>query len=677
MPVINILSPHLADMIAAGEVVERPASVVKELMENAFDAGAKNVIVEIRNGGTTYIRVTDDGCGMSPEDAGIAFLRHATSKLRDEAGLDSISTMGFRGEALAAISSVSKMEIVTRLKGTNEGTRLLLDAGDISDMNSYGCPEGTTVICRDLFFNTPARLKFLKSDRSESASCSSTALRCALGRPDVSVKFIRDGEEEFFSPGDGKTDSCLYALLGREEASTMFSCSGTWSDGLRLTGYVSSPAHGRGNRAHQFFFVNGRNIRSATIQAALEQAYKNTLLSGRYPSCVLYVEIGFNNVDVNVHPTKMEVRFGSEKTIFDLVYHTVRDALETEDTLASSSLAPAKAVPSGNFYKTMSIDEFRSKKEKLYHAASEPAPAQPSGPKPAVQPKAAVSFAPAKPAMQKESVPPKEVKEVPRAETKYQITLPENDFFASPAISQESQAVIPEYQASVEHLLVKDAQASEKSTDFMPEAAPVEKNVENSVQNVESIAASPYKILGEAFHTYIIIEQNGELILIDKHAAHERIIFNRLKEKEGSISSQYLLSPVTMKLSPEDSEMILQNRDLLDRLGFEIDLYGDCDFIVRGVPADISPSDVVPAIEEVCEKLKCGNSPDPSSVRDEILHTVACKAAIKAGWNTQPSELEKLAEHVLSGEIRYCPHGRPVSAVITRSDLDKLFKRIV
>ena len=303
MPVINILSPHVADMIAAGEVVERPASVIKELVENSFDAGARNITVAIEDGGATCIRVTDDGCGMAPEDAGVAFLRHATSKLRDERGLEAISTMGFRGEALAAISAVSEIELTTRRRGDREGTRVALTAGDIQDMGPWGCPEGSTMTVRRLFYNTPARLKFLKSDRSEASACLQAALRCALGHPEVSLRFLRDGKEEFFSPGDGRMDSCVYALLGRDVAKDMLPCE-SQMDNMAVRGFVSSPAAGRGNRGAQYFYCNGRYIKSALLQSAVEQAYKNTLLTGRYPACVLYLELGYGSVDVNVHPAK-------------------------------------------------------------------------------------------------------------------------------------------------------------------------------------------------------------------------------------------------------------------------------------------------------------------------------------------------------------------------------------
>ena len=642
MSVINILSPHVADLIAAGEVVERPASVIKELLENSFDAGAKHVTCEIRDGGATYIRVTDDGCGMAPEDAGIAFVRHATSKLSDESGLEHISTMGFRGEALAAISSVSHMELITRQKDAPEGTRVLLEAGDIEEMSPFGCPEGTTMICRNLFYNTPARLKFLKSDRSEASACITAAMRCALGRPDVSVRMIRDGKEEFFSPGDGKLDSCVYALLGREEAASMLACSSA-SESLSLSGFVSSPAEGRGNRSRQFFFVNGRFIKSTLLQSAVEQAYRNTLLVGRYPSCVLYLTLSFSSVDVNVHPAKTEIRFGSEKQIFDFVYQAVKLALASEDRLTpvgkkEASVPPdseVKAAPLSAVQNTISsapADDSLTSRE----AASE-VDTVPPFPAPDISVRQPVEYA------------------IPS-------DLPERAF--SVPLNRPSEEPSSVFHASEVAYQTRISLADEK-------------NVENSVQNVESPAVPNHKILGEAFRTYIIVECNGELILIDKHAAHERMIFDRLKAAGRSVTSQMLLIPAIVHLSLEEMELLSRYGELLTQLGFEIEPYGEKEVIVRGVPAEMSTADVAASVEEICEKLRSSNTPDPSGVFDEILHTVACKAAIKAGWDTQRSELEKIASAVLSGQVLYCPHGRPVSSVITRKDLDRLFKRIV
>ena len=632
MPMIHILDPHVADLIAAGEVVERPASVVKELMENAFDAGAKNLTVELRSGGATYLRVTDDGCGMSPEDAGVAFLRHATSKLRDEHGLESIATMGFRGEALAAISSVSRVELTTRRRGDESGTRVLLEAGDIRDMLPAGCPEGTTMIVRDLFFNTPARLKFLKSDRSEAAACVLTALRCALGRPEVSVRCLRDGQEEFFSPGDGRIDSCVYALLGREAASKLLLCSGE-NGGVKVTGYASSPSAGRGNRREQYFYCNGRFIKSALLQAALEQAYKNTLLSGRYPSCVLYLDMSCAAVDVNVHPAKTEVKFSEEKTVFDAIYYAVLSALAGEGRSAAVEPTPGTrkmAEPKPDFYRSMSAADFRAGGYTAKPATPTPRPAAPvsapSWPRPTALREGGQE------SQLRLDLPLRPAREEKRPEAL------ENTGFSAPAGS---------------------------------------KIVEKPVQNVEKLVLPDHKIVGEAMKTYIIVELGEELLLIDKHAAHERMNFDRLRAQERHIMAQSLLVPVTVRPAAEDAELLEQNSELLSELGFEIDPFGERDYIVRAVPADMDAGEVGPALEEICEKLRRGRSLGEQQVWDEILHTVACKAAIKAGWDTTEEERERIVEEVLSGRVKYCPHGRPVSVTLSRKDLDKMFKRIV
>ena len=650
MPVINILSPHVADMIAAGEVVERPASVIKELVENALDAGAKNITVAIEDGGATCIRVTDDGCGMAPEDAGVAFLRHATSKLRDERGLEAISTMGFRGEALAAISAVSEIELVTRRRGDREGTRVTLTAGDIQDMGPWGCPEGTTMIVRRLFYNTPARLKFLKSDRSEASACLQAALRCALGHPEVSLRFLRDGKEEFFSPGDGRMDSCVYTLLGRDVAKDLLSCE-SQQDNMSIRGFVSSPAAGRGNRGAQYFYCNGRYIKSALLQSAVEQAYKNTLLTGRYPACVLYLSLGYGSVDVNVHPAKTEVKFSGERQVFDLVYHGVLSALAGERPGVQARPAPEvkaeKAAPKGDFYRSMSAKEFR---DSGYSVKSPAAPQR--------------SAAVITPPVNRQSIrTPREEPEV------FRLRAPQAPFQTSLDLPPAANPVpFPSISTG------NDGKSLENTGLSQPEAA---QGVENSVQNVESLPLSDHKIVGEALKTYIIVEQGDTLVFIDKHAAHERMIFDRLKQQQRPVMSQGLLCPVTLRLSGEDGELLETNGELLSELGFELEPFGENEYILRSVPADIRPEDAKAAVEEICEKLRRGKAPDPDAARDEILHTVACKAAIKAGWDTEERELEKLVEAVLSGQVKYCPHGRPVSIALSRKDLDKQFKRIV
>ena len=643
MPVINVLQPHVADMIAAGEVVERPASVIKELVENSLDAGAKNITVEIRGGGATYIRVTDDGCGMAPEDAGIAFLRHATSKLHDEKGLEAISTMGFRGEALAAISSVSKIELNTRRRGDASGTRVVLEAGDIQEMFAAGCPDGTTMTVRDLFYNTPARLKFLKSDRSEASTCQLAALRCALGHPEVSIRFIKDRNEEFFTPGDGKQESCVYSLMGRDMATQMLRCTGE-NNGIRVTGFVSSPAYGKGNRSAQFFFCNGRFIKSQLLQAAVEQAYKNTLLTGRYPACALYIELGYGSVDVNVHPAKTEVKFSEERKVFDAVHYAVLSALAGERQTAEIKLSESTKNAVGakpDFYQSMSAETFR---ESGYAA---PKPVQP-------QPAAAATAVSALRPPVSAARPVQPVQMSLRAEPAEYETEPK----------PENSRILPEKPEKSETVPV--------FSQDMPAKA-----VEKPVQNVESRPIPDHKIVGEALKTYIIVEQDDKLILIDKHAAHERMIFDRLKAQEREIMAQNLLIPVTIRPNGDDMDAITENAALLYELGFEIEPFGERELIVRAVPADMDAGDVPAAIEEICEKLRRGKCPDAQSARDEILHTVACKAAIKAGWDTHPKELEAVVDAVISGQVRYCPHGRPVSVTLTRKELDKQFKRIV
>ncbi|MBR0040144.1 MAG: DNA mismatch repair endonuclease MutL [Oscillospiraceae bacterium] len=629
MSVINILSPHVADLIAAGEVVERPASVVKELVENAIDAGAKNVTVEVRGGGAALIRVRDDGCGMSAEDAGIAFLRHATSKLRDERDLEAIGTMGFRGEALAAISAVSKIRLTTRQKGAESGTLVTLEAGEITAMQPCGCPDGTVMEVRELFYNTPARQKFLKSDRAETTACQAAALRCALAHPEISFRFIRDGEEQFFSPGDGRQDSCLYALLGRAVAADMLKCTGE-NAGISVSGYVSSPSAGRGSRALQFFFCNGRAIRSQLLQAALEQAYKNSLLTGRYPSCALYLTLSCGSVDVNVHPAKTEVKFSDERAVFDAVYYAVLSALAGEErTKAPSGELPASVKPKEGFYQSMSAADFRAGG---YAAAPAPKSPAPAGAK-----AASGSWKPTG---------------LRAPDMQWQEKL---DLRGAPSTPSAPKTLAP-------------------TGDSGPAGSRI---VEKAVQNVEKPRLPDHKILGEAMKTYILVEQGEELLLIDKHAAHERIIFDRLKAQDREIMAQSLLAPVTLRPSGADAELIEQNASLFASLGFEIEPFGVSEFVVRALPADVDAADVAPAIEEICEKLRRGLAPRPEEARDEILHTVACKAAIKAGWDNSPEELERLVEAVLSGAVKYCPHGRPVSAALTKKELDRLFKRIV
>lgn len=702
MSEINILSPHVADLIAAGEVVDRPASVVKELMENAFDAGAKTVTVEIRRGGCTYIRVTDDGKGMAPEDAGIAFLRHATSKLEDERGLESIGTFGFRGEALAAVSAVSRIEMTTRQTGAPSGVRMTLTAGDIQEMYETGCPEGTTMIVRDLFFNTPARLKFMKTDRAEGSACVQAAMKCALGRPDISVRCIKDGKEEFFSPGDGRIESCVYHLLGRDLAKSMIECIPV-DDNIRVTGFISSPAEGRGNRTNQFFFVNGRAVKSAVMQKGLEMAYRNRLLTGRFPYCVLYVETGYGNVDVNVHPTKAEVKFSNEKAVFDAVYYTCLEAVGREDRLNQEAQQqkywkdnddfynqhghyPAKSVTltaeqmkdplegisyddSGKIIPTEDGRErerydipLQLKQNYMLHDKSDIAPAvqfdRPAGAQP-------VKMAP-------EVLEPAVQNEIARTEEETESLAPEPEGLKVPEVLLTIEDVRKSEQAVPEMILGTEAKEL-----FSQEKIPEPEPVWTEESELAEVRAEPFRVVGEVLNTYIVVEHGDKMTLIDKHAAHERIHFDRLSEYKAEAPSQMLLVPEVLRLSRDDYQLVWENIGSFENLGYELEQFGDDALMLRSVPADIDPADGRASVEQLCETLRSGRAVTYEQVRQELLKTVACKAAIKAGKSSQPEELAALTEAVLTGKVKYCPHGRPVSVTFTRTELDKQFDRIV
>ncbi len=660
MPNIHVLSPHVADLIAAGEVVERPASAVKELLENAVDAGARTVVLEIRAGGRDYIRVTDDGVGMAPEDAGVCFLRHATSKLHDARGLEAIGTLGFRGEALAAISAVSRITLTTRARGADMGVRMEVNAGEIESMEEIGCPEGTTIVVRDLFFNTPARQKFMGSDRSEGAACVQSALRTALGRPDVSFRCLRDGQEEFFSPGDGTAKSAVYALLGRDAAAGLLNVS-TENEGIGVKGFVSVPGYCRGNRSAQYFFCNGRPIRSRSLQAALEQAYKNTAMVGKFPGCVLYITLPNGLVDVNVHPTKAEVKFAREKAVFDGVYYGALSALgeksapQVMSAQPQSPAAPTKA-PGANasanarqdFFRSMNSAQYRkeymSGEKKSAPAVRERAPYRTEAHGSAssgVPVRTYTPFAPAK-------------TEEPERET--------------PA---------PKMPAPIKEPAAEPPKSVEPPKPSEPEGiVPPAEEPKQTVLD-ESFEKEPVRYIGEAMHVYILLEQGDRLLIIDKHAAHERILFDRMRLNEKPLMPQDLLTPQTFTTDPEGASLLEENAGLIARLGFELEAFGESTFVVRTAPADLDADAAVPLLEELVEKLREGRSLSAGDVWERLAATVACKAAIKGGWATEKEELLVLAEKVLAGEVTHCPHGRPVMTVLTRAELDKRFGRIV
>ncbi len=668
MPTIRQLDPHVADLIAAGEVVERPASVVKELMENAIDAGANAVTVEIAHGGMSLIRVTDDGCGIAPDQCRTAFLRHATSKISSEYDLEAIGTLGFRGEALAAIAAVSRVELLTN-QGQGLGTALTLEGGQVMEQEEAGCPKGTTMLVRDLFYNTPARLKFMKRDSAEGAAVFAVVQHLALSHPELSVKFIRDGKQELLTPGDGQLKSAIYAVLGRDLALGFVPVKGS-GENMEISGFVSLPTCCRGSRSYQHFFVNGRYIKSRVMMAALEEAYRNQKMVGKFPGCVLHLTLRPNSVDVNVHPTKTEVKFQNEQQVFATVYHGVLAALNADKTRPQAvvkSVLPRQDTVTPN---QTSLRDFTAVTASHGTVTTPPA-AVVSRPQTTPSPFRRVTpldqVAPSAPAAEKPLlVQPERAKSV--AQEKARPVVAER---AVPVDTQEKKAPAPQPAPVVE-----EAVEEEKPIPVAEE--PVE---ETSAPAAEPEPApqptqeEPWVVRGELFHTYIMVEQGDKVVLIDKHAAHERVNFDRLKAQNYQPMVQELLTPITLTLGPQERQALLDGQEVLEGFGFQLEEFGSGSLAVRAVPDYLETGDVEPTLLELAKKLRLTGWADPGAARDEVMHTMACKAAIKGGQRNDPQELERVAGLVMGGAVKYCPHGRPVAIELTRGELEKQFKR--
>ena len=656
MASIRKLDPHVAELIAAGEVVERPASVVKELVENAMDAGASAIVVEIRRGGMGLIRVTDNGCGIPASELPTAFLRHATSKLRTAADLEQIGTLGFRGEALAAISAVSRTEILTRTQEASLGASLTLEGGVSGRVEEAGAPVGTSICVRDLFYNTPARMKFMKKDSAETAAVNGLMQHLALSHPEISFRFLKDGTEVLHTPGDGNLLSAIYAAQGRDFAQGLIPVEGCGGD-TAVSGFVTAPLKGRGSRSMQTFFVNGRFIKSQLLTAALEEAYRNRLMKGKFPGCVLSVTLPAAGVDVNVHPAKTQVKFAREQDVFHAVYYPVKDALDQERT-PEPSPAPAEQVlhPRQDFFRQMDAKTFREQQT----GKADPVP--PITPKPAGRPALdqlpSVLRTPAAPASGRALQPRRESigwNTELRSRTPVADSVPKETFYQRP---QREEIAPPE-------------QKVEKP--FSP-AIPQDAAELPGQERLDQGQAAPWRIAGEILHTYIICEDEAENVwLIDKHAAHERVNFDRLMASQEPPMSQTLLQPVAAELGREDAVLLLEHLPLLERLGFTCEDFGDGTILVREVPADLDAEETASTLEAFAEDLRSGRSPQER--RENLLHTMACKAAIKGGWTSDPAELQVLVEKVQSGEIQYCPHGRPVAVKIRKYELEKRFRR--
>lgn len=633
---INKLPKNIWELIAAGEVVERPASVVKELLENSIDAGATDITVEIQNGGVRYIRITDNGCGIARDDVPLAFVSHATSKISSAQDLDAIMTLGFRGEALSSVAAVSKTEIITKTRDEEVGTRMEIFGGEQVSLDDAGCPNGTTIIIRELFYNTPARMKFLKSDKSEAMAVAGIVDKIALSHPEISIRFIKDGRQTLCTDGTGELKNAIYSVYGDEFSSSMIPVLYELN-GMKIKGFVSKPFYARGSGSMQLFFANNRYIKSKTASAALNEAYKNSIMVGKYPACVLFIEMIPELLDVNVHPAKTEVRFSNEKAIFELVYYAAKNAISND---ASRPQAQLKSKPVSDILQPP-IRE--AEQTDLYSLNSEAATDKPP------------VFSSGPVINTEENIP-----------SRIQLNTPERVTYKK-----------YNYEDEID-LSVKTAEAFSNpfdDDDDDDETVYSENPNKDIKKGVDSEVA--FKYLGEAFKTYIFAEYNGKLAVIDKHAAHERKLYNKLKKDNGSNGSQLMLKPCTVVLSKEEYVAVTENLEMIRSAGFEIDDFGDGAVIVRACPLNLENEDVTQLITEIAGYLTQNKRDILPEQLDWVYHSIACRAAIKAGNKQTDYELIEFTKQLLSDEsVRYCPHGRPVLIELTKYELDKQFGRV-
>lgn len=686
---INVLPRHIAELIAAGEVVERPSSVVKEIMENSIDAGSKNVTIEIKHGGITYIRITDDGCGMDAEDVRKAFISHATSKIATEEDLAGIGTLGFRGEALASIAAVAKVEVMTRPDGDVMGTRYSIEGGEEKELSEAGCPAGTTLIIRDIFYNTPARMKFLKKDVTEGNSVAGVVDRIALSHPEVSIRFIRDGKQQLLTPGNGKLGDTIYAIFGREFAMGLLPVDYSLS-GVGVRGYISKPVASRANRAMQFFFINGRLVKSVTAMSAMENAYRDSIMVGKFPACVLHLAMPNECVDVNVHPAKTEVRFANEKQVYEAVYYAVKSCLskdfsKPEVRLSQSSrqsdlLKPPVKEQKGEQIR-MTAAEYREKFA------------------PKSENKKESTFIEQKPVIKESTFVSDTKKEIPKSEpVKEEVKETKKSFFVADSskpsyktdtFADGSVSTLADYDRKLSQTRAEKVNNEERT---QPEKIEVNQSTDDdnikeqfphlvsqtkeepTVQKETSVPT--FRIVGEAFKTYIFVECEGELLIVDKHAAHERMIYEKLK-RETEHFSQVLLKPVTITLSKEEYSVIMENLEEFSKAGFSVEDFGFGTVIVRETPMELDSESITEIVCELAAALASNKIDVRSSKTDWLYHSVACRSAIKAGEATTDYEMKKFIGELLKNpDIKYCPHGRPVMIKMTRNELEKSFGRI-
>ena len=695
MSEISVLSKEVSELIAAGEVIDRPASVIKELLENAIDAGATVITVEIKNGGRTYMRVTDNGKGIAPEDLPTAFLRHATSKISKKDDLDSIMTLGFRGEALASICAVAKVDVMTKRREDSYGTHYSIEGAVEKTSEQCGCPDGTTFVVRDIFYNVPARLKFLKKDTSEANHVADLVTKLTLSHPDVSFKLIRDNKAEIITAGDSKIYSAVYSVYGREFANSMIEVDYTWQ-GIHVYGYTVKPLSAKPNRKLQNFFVNSRFVKSKACASAIEEAYRNNIMVGKFPACVLYIDVPPNTIDVNVHPTKIEVRFSDERLIHEAVYFAVKNCLMEKDEPNELKLENRRNFTDHELYDFPPEDksvqlEFAVEEETLPDAdkvlqeiASQPVP------------KPVQSQSVPEPVASKEiplPVPPEPKPYQPKITKVENIPIDEEDrksgedlFLASleepvpqPVPKKPEKITVEEINKALQEMPLPEAPAEEEKNDsfhFINDRS----FIRSVVQEVKKEPEKPKPVvIGELFKTYVVAQVGDEMLLMDKHAAHERYIFEKIKGDISELETQMLLEPVMVMLSYEEFDALAANVDKLERLGFEVEPDVAPTVAVKGVPIILgdleNPTDIITELAR--NFIQCRNDPQ-LEIFDDLYHSIACKAAIKANDNNSTIELQALLNAVYGNEnIRYCPHGRPVLITLSKKDIEKQFRRLV
>lgn len=709
MGVINVLDKHIAELIAAGEVVERPSSVIKELVENSIDAGAKNITVEIKNGGTTFMRVADDGCGIYRDDIKKAFLRHATSKVKTANDLDTISTLGFRGEALASISAVSRLQVITKNENEEIGSCYEIEGGDEISLEEAGCPTGTTFVIRDLFYNIPARSKFLKKDVAEGNAVSALMDKIVLSHPEVAFTFIRDGKQVLRTFGDGKLLSAIYSVFGKDFAKGLIPVDYTL-DSVTVRGYISKPINSRPNRNMQNFFINGRFVKTRTGMAALEEAYKGSIMVGKFPSAVLQLTVPYEIIDVNVHPAKIEVRFINERPVFDAIYHAVKTALQQGDERKQIHFKENTA-----FNEIKKVNPFNNAQAVFAKAENTPVE-KPIKPIERIEP--VLKNSEPKPYNPFDELDLKDEKTKPVSIDNLKMSDSSNpfDIYSKQAIKRNSELEnkkaefskqklekaeqlilkatqqeesLPNQEITVDDLTAEsmetpiETEVSKEEVKPLEDVKPLKEISENKTDNNDSLTELPkeqtkLRFLGEAFNTYIIVEKNdNEVLIIDKHAAHERIIYEKLKADSGSANVQYLLTPITVTLDKIDYDAAVSNLDMFAKCSFDVEDFGNGTLLLRSAPQYLAATEIADCITEMSGYIASGKKDIYTEKMDWFYHNVSCRSAIKAGNKSTVQELMDIAWTLEKNpQIKYCPHGRPICIVMTKYEIEKQFGRL-